>query len=89
VVEDLYRFNRNPMYLGVSMILLGWALTIGNPWLFGYFAIVPSLFHLRIVLNEEHVMRSRFPDEWSAYSEAVPRWGTRLRAWNPEASRSS
>ena len=29
VVHDLYRFNRNPMYVGVVIVVLGWALAHG------------------------------------------------------------
>jgi len=45
VVQDLYRFNRNPMYVGVVMLVLGWALVTGNPWNYTYATLVPVIFH--------------------------------------------
>ncbi len=83
VVGDLYRFNRNPMYVGVVAMLFGWALLAGNLWNYLYAAVVPLLFHLRVVLVEEREMKRRFGDEWEDYRGAVPRWGVRLRPYRP------
>src|SRR5262245_51264266 len=44
VVQDLYRFNRNPMYVGVTLLVLGWALHTGNPWNYAYSILVPVIF---------------------------------------------
>ena len=81
VVGDLYRFNRNPMYVGVTLVNLGWALCTGNPWNYGYAILVPILFHLRVVLYEEKEMERLFGREWEAYRDAVPRWGLALRPY--------
>jgi len=81
VVGDLYRFNRNPMYVGVVTILSGWALLAGNLWNYLYAALVPLLFHLRVVLVEEREMERRFGDEWEDYRRAVPRWGVSFRPY--------
>jgi protein-S-isoprenylcysteine O-methyltransferase Ste14 len=81
VVQDLYRFNRNPMYVGVAAILVGWALVTGNPWNYAYAAVIPVVFHLRVVLYEEREMERLFGPEWAAYRRAVPRWGLRFRPY--------
>ena len=83
VVADLYRFNRNPMYVGVTLVNLGWALCTGNPWNYAYVMVVPFLFHLRVVLYEEKQMELLFGRQWEAYRDAVPRWGLRLRPYTP------
>lgn len=83
VVQDLYRFNRNPMYVGIVAILLGWSLLTGNPWNYAYAVITPLLFHLRVVLYEEKEMERLFGHEWDAYREAVPRWGVVFRPYRP------
>jgi protein-S-isoprenylcysteine O-methyltransferase Ste14 len=83
VVQDLYRFNRNPMYVGVVVILIGWAIVTGNPWNYAYAAVIPVVFHLRVVLYEEREMQRLFGQEWDAYRHAVPRWGVRLRPYIP------
>lgn len=79
VVQDLYRFNRNPMYVGVVAIVLGWALLEGSAWVYGYAVLLPIVFHLRVVLYEEREMQRLFGEEWDAYRESVPRWGLRLQ----------
>ena len=83
VVHDVYRFTRNPMYLSVVTILVGWALCTGNPWIYVYAAIVSVIFHLRVVFYEELEMQRLFTREWEAYRKAVPRWGFRFRRYNP------
>lgn len=87
VVQDLYRFNRNPMYVGVCLLTLGWALCTGNPWNYAYSALLPVIFHLRVVLYEEKEMERLFGVEWKAYCGKVPRWGVVFRPYTPHADR--
>ena len=83
VVQDLYRFNRNPMYVGVVIVVFGWALLTGNPWNYGYALIIVVIFHARVILYEEKEMQRLFGREWDAYRRAVPRWGLRFRPYSP------
>ncbi|MEI8342759.1 MAG: isoprenylcysteine carboxylmethyltransferase family protein [Verrucomicrobiota bacterium] len=83
VVQDLYRFNRNPMYVGVVILVVGWALGTGNPWNCAYAILVPLVFHLRVVFYEEREMKRLFGREWDAYRNAVPRWGVIFRPYVP------
>ena len=53
VVVGLYRWSRNPMYISVSLILLGWAAACRSTTLLTYAAIVMIAFCLRVVLVEE------------------------------------
>lgn len=85
VVADLYRFNRNPMYAGVALANIGWALCTGNPWNYGYAILVPIVFHLRVVFYEEKEMARLFGPEWNAYRHAVPRWGIARHPYTPGA----
>jgi protein-S-isoprenylcysteine O-methyltransferase Ste14 len=84
VVKNLYRFNRNPMYIGVVMVVLGWSVLTGNLWNYLYTAILPVGFHLRIVLYEEREMRRQFGKDWERYRRSVPRWGVRLTPYRTE-----
>jgi protein-S-isoprenylcysteine O-methyltransferase Ste14 len=79
VVQDLYCFNRNPMYVGVVMLVFGWALLTGNLWNYTYSVFIPIIFHFRVVLYEEREMERLFGKEWETYRNAVPRWGVRIR----------
>lgn len=84
VVQDLYRFNRNPMYVGVTLLTLGWALCTGNPWNYAYSLLVSVIFHLGVVLYEEKELERLFGREWEAYRNAVPRWGLALPPYTPK-----
>ncbi len=79
VVKDFYRFNRNPMYVGVVILVLGWAFLTGNIWNYAYAVLIPVIFHLRVVFCEEKEMQRLFGKEWEIYRMAVPRWGIRIR----------
>lgn len=74
VVVGLYRYTRNPMYIAVTLILLGWAFSFGVPGLYIYALIVAIAFHLRVVLGEEPWLARTHGDEWDAYARRVPRW---------------
>jgi pimeloyl-ACP methyl ester carboxylesterase/protein-S-isoprenylcysteine O-methyltransferase Ste14 len=69
-----YRFSRNPMYVGVSLILLGWALAFGSWDLVLYALIVMLAFHLRVVFGEEPWLARTHERKWNDYRSRVPRW---------------
>ena len=69
-----YRFSRNPMYVGVSLILFGWAMAFGSWALVVYAVIVMIAFHLRVLLNEEPFLSRTHGRKWDDYVGKVPRW---------------
>jgi len=78
VTVGLYRFSRNPMYVGVLLVLLGWTLLFHSAALGWYAATVALAFHLRVVLGEEPWLARTHGAEWQAYKKVVPRWLWRL-----------
>jgi protein-S-isoprenylcysteine O-methyltransferase Ste14 len=74
VAAGLYRWVRNPMYVGVVTTLLGHALWFGSGWLLFYAACVFSGFHLFVTRFEEPGLSQRFGDSYRRYLTAVPRW---------------
>lgn len=74
VVVGLYRCVRNPMYVAVLTILLGWALLYRSWLLVAYVAIVAIIFHFRVVLHEEPWLKKQFGTDWDDYAAQVPRW---------------
>jgi protein-S-isoprenylcysteine O-methyltransferase Ste14 len=82
VVTGLYRYARNPMYLGVLSLVLGEAALFGSVRLLGYAALLLVTFHLFVVLYEEPGLRYRFGDGYLHYCAGVRRWLPRLRPWN-------
>jgi len=74
VVHGLYRYVRNPMYVGVLSILFGEALLFALQRLFGYAVIVFVLFYLFVLFYEEPTLRRKFGESYEEYCQAVPRW---------------
>jgi protein-S-isoprenylcysteine O-methyltransferase Ste14 len=74
VMVGLYRYSRNPMYIAVSLILLGWALTFASPTLAIYLCIVMIAFHLRVIAFEEPWLVRTHGREYEEYRQKVRRW---------------
>ena len=74
VARGLYRYTRNPMYVGVLTMILGCALAYQDGVLAGYALVVASGFHLVVVLYEERGLRRTFGDEYDTYCSQVSRW---------------
>ena len=82
VVVGLYHFVRNPMYLAVLTIILGWTLYFGSRSLALYLAVVAVAVHLRVILHEEPWLRRQFGPDATQYMAEVPRWIPRFRSGN-------
>jgi protein-S-isoprenylcysteine O-methyltransferase Ste14 len=74
VVRGLYRYSRNPMYVGVLTVLLGWAVLFQATRLFLYAICVGVCFHLFVVLYEERQLARQFGSEYQDYCTYVGRW---------------
>jgi protein-S-isoprenylcysteine O-methyltransferase Ste14 len=74
VTTGVYRFTRNPMYLGLLLVLLGWATFLSN----GLAFIVVPLFVLYMnrfqIVPEERALSALFGAEFDAYAARVRRW---------------
>ncbi len=74
VVRGLYRTMRNPMYVGVLLIIAAW-LALRPSWaLLGYAATVGLLFHGFVIAVEEPMLRRRFGAAYDTYCRKVRRW---------------
>jgi protein-S-isoprenylcysteine O-methyltransferase Ste14 len=74
VRSGLFRHTRNPMYVCVALVLLGWAAAYASWTLLAYAAVVIIGFHLRVVLAEEPWLERTYGEQWRQYSKSVPRW---------------
>jgi len=74
VVTGPYRYSRNPMYVFVLLILLGWSAAFASRGLLGYAALVGLAFHLRVVYGEEPWLARTHGAQWHEYASRVPRW---------------
>jgi protein-S-isoprenylcysteine O-methyltransferase Ste14 len=74
VSGGIYRFTRNPMYVGMLTTLLGWAAWLAAPWaLLGPVAFVAFIGRFQIA-PEERVLQRLFGADYEAYTRRVRRW---------------
>jgi protein-S-isoprenylcysteine O-methyltransferase Ste14 len=74
VRSGLYRYSRNPMYVGVITVILGHACIFASRAILEYAIIVFVCFHLVVVVLEEPHLRSRDPTAYDAFTHSTPRW---------------
>ncbi|NHJ25071.1 MAG: isoprenylcysteine carboxylmethyltransferase family protein [Candidatus Lokiarchaeota archaeon] len=74
VISGPYRFIRNPMILGVIVILFGESLVFGSYWIFGFDIFFFILNLIYIPLFEEKGLIKRFGDDFLKYKAKVHGW---------------
>lgn len=74
VTAGIYKFSRNPMYVGVLLVLLGWAIFLSAP----LSLVGPLAFYLYIgrfqITPEEQALHALFGSEYSTYKQRVRQW---------------
>ncbi len=79
VVSGLYNHIRNPMYVGIALILIGHFLWFGFWNLLFYAAVVVIALHSFVTFYEEPNLRQRFGASHENYLKRVPRWIPRIK----------
>lgn len=74
VIVGLYRYVRNPMYIGVLMVLAGEASFFESVPLLEYSGAWFVLVNLVVFLHEEPTLRRRFGESYESYCRCVHRW---------------
>jgi protein-S-isoprenylcysteine O-methyltransferase Ste14 len=82
VIRGPYRFVRNPMYVAVTLIVLGEVLLTRSRGLFVWWAVWFALVNLFVLGYEEPALRRQFGAAYEQYTTAVRRWLPRLRPWS-------
>ena len=78
VAVGFYRYVRNPMYVGIFLILAGHFLWFGYWSLLIYLGIAFVIIHLFVTLYEEPTLKRKFGASYEDYLRRVPRWIPRL-----------
>lgn len=74
VTGGIYRYTRNPMYVGLLFFLVGWAIYLLNVWVLpGPVAFVAYMTRFQII-PEERVLAPLFGEKYTAYTARVRRW---------------
>jgi protein-S-isoprenylcysteine O-methyltransferase Ste14 len=76
--SGVYRWTRNPLYTGGTLVMLGLALVFAIDWL--VLLILPSLLvlHFGVVTREEQYLEQKFGDRYRQYKASVARYGLGL-----------
>lgn len=83
VTSGLYSYVRNPMILGVLLVLFGEAIIFGSTLLILWSVIFGVVNHLWFVFWEEPQLERKFTDKYRQYKANVPRWIPRRQPWIP------
>ncbi len=74
VCSGIYRFSRNPMYVGLVMMLLAWLVYLSSP--FAIVGVIGFVYYINEfqIKPEEHALQKKFGVEFDKYKLKVRRW---------------
>lgn len=72
--EGMYRYTRNPMYLGLGLLQVAVGIALGNAWVVVGVGVSWIVVYLTAIRHEETYLESKFGDSYRTYKAAVPRW---------------
>lgn len=79
VIQGLYRYVRNPMYLGVLTLIAGQTVLFRS-WQLGIYLVCVAVgFHLFVVFYEEPTLKGKYGQAFEQYCGDVPRWIPRFK----------
>ena len=74
VVSGIYKFSRNPMYLGFLLVLVGWAVFLLNALAFIFLPVFICYMNRFQIEPEEKALAGKFGQEFVDYKSRVRRW---------------
>jgi protein-S-isoprenylcysteine O-methyltransferase Ste14 len=74
VVSGIYRYTRNPMYVGFALVLFGWAAFLSSVAALAFGPVFIVYMNRFQIQPEERMLSSLFPHEYPAYRARVRRW---------------
>lgn len=74
VTSGVFRICRNPIYLGMALVLVGEGIALGSVAPFVVVPVFVGWITSRFIVVEERMLAARFPQEYEAYRARVRRW---------------
>jgi protein-S-isoprenylcysteine O-methyltransferase Ste14 len=74
VTSGPYRFTRNPMYVGFTLLYIGVSLVFNAAWPLFFLPVVLAVTHVGVVLREERYLTAVFGEPYREYCRRVRRW---------------
>jgi protein-S-isoprenylcysteine O-methyltransferase Ste14 len=82
VTGGIFRWLRNPMYVGLALGVAGVAIALASDWTLVLLLPAAVVMHVGVVKREERYLDAKFGDAYRGYKAQVPRYG-----WPPAAMR--
>ena len=74
LVEGIYRYTRNPMYVGMTLLQLGLGIALDNGWIAAFAPVALLIVHFLAVRPEEAYLAEKFGESYRHYRETVRRY---------------
>ena len=74
VTKGIYRFSRNPMYLGFLIMLGAWGVFLGNSVAITLMPVFVGYMNRFQIIPEEKALLAQFEDDYAHYLASTPRW---------------
>ena len=74
VNTGIYRYSRNPMYLGFLLLLLSWTVCLGNWLIMLLLPVFILVINMVYILPEELALSGKFGEDYAKYQRKVRRW---------------
>ncbi|MEM9303630.1 MAG: isoprenylcysteine carboxylmethyltransferase family protein [Pseudomonadota bacterium] len=74
ITTGIYRFTRNPMYLGMTLVQTGIGLIILNVWIVALAPVSMAVVYRIAIRPEEDYLTEKFGAEYETYRQRVRRW---------------
>ena len=75
VTDGIFGRLRNPMYVGLSLLLTGVSVLLASDWMLVMTIIFVPVIHFGVVKREERYLEAKFGDAYRQYKSRVPRYG--------------
>jgi protein-S-isoprenylcysteine O-methyltransferase Ste14 len=75
VMDGVFGWLRNPMYVGGTLLLVGLAILLASDWMLVMTAVFVPVIHFGVVKREERYLEAKFGDDYRQYMARVPRYG--------------
>ncbi len=74
VTEGPFRFTRNPLYLGMTLLYIGIMFLVNSLWPMLILPVVLGLMNVGVIAREERYLERKFGAQYLAYKQRVRRW---------------
>ena len=74
ISTGVYRFTRNPMYVGMALLQAGIGLALASPWIIALVPVVLAVVYATAVRHEEAYLEEKFGTTYLSYKKSVRRW---------------